>query len=120
MNHQAKKYKLSRDTKHRAALRYNLVRSFVLHGKINTTFAKTKCVQPILEKLITKAKVENLENRRYFLSFFRNDIVTVNRLFVIAAQLRDVNGGYTKIVKIGQRKGDSAHIAHLCFSGDVL
>ncbi|WP_342262140.1 50S ribosomal protein L17 [Alphaproteobacteria bacterium endosymbiont of Tiliacea citrago] len=120
MKHQVKHYKLGRDTKHRTALRYNLIRSTVLHKKIDTTLAKAKCVQPILEKLITKAKISNLETRRYLLSFFRNDEIVVKRIFEIAEQLKEINGGYSKIVKLGQRKGDSAHIARLCFSGDIL
>lgn len=120
MKHQVKHFKLGRDSKHRTALRYNLIRSVILHKKINTTLAKAKCVQPILEKLVTKAKVSTLEVRRYLLAFFRNDEITVKRLFEISAQLKDVNGGYSKIVKLGQRKGDSAHIAHLSFAGDLL
>lgn len=120
MNHQIKRYKLGRDCKHRAALRYNLIRSVVLHKKIDTTLAKAKCVQPILEKLITKAKTNDLATRRYLLAFFRNDEVVVKRIFEIADQLKNVNGGYSKVIKLGQRNGDSAHIARLCFSVDVL
>lgn len=120
MKHQAKRYKLGRDTKHRVALRYNLVRSVILYKKIATTLAKAKCVQPILEKLVTKAKTDDLATRRYLLAFFRNNEVVVKRLFEIADQFKGVSGGYSKIVKLGQRKGDSAHIANLCFSGDIL
>lgn len=120
MKHQVKGFKLGRDTKHRAALRYNLVRSVVLHKKIDTTLAKAKCVQPLLEKLITRAKSKNLANMRYLLSFFRNDVVVVNHLFEVAEQMKNINGGYSKIIRFGQRKGDSAYIARLSFSGEVL
>lgn len=120
MNHQIRRYKLGRDSKHRAALRYNLIRSVILHKKIDTTLAKAKCVQPILEKLITKAKIKDLATRRYLLSFFRNDEVVVKRIFDIAEQLQNVHGGYSKVIKLGQRQGDSAHIARLCFSIDIL
>lgn len=121
MNHQINGFKLGRDTKHRVSLRYNLIRSVILYKKIDTTLVKAKCIQPILEKLITKAKKnKSLENKRYLLSFFRNDIVVVNRLFGIVQQMKNLNGGYSRIVKLGQRKGDSAHIARLCFSEEVL
>lgn len=121
MKHQAKHFKLNRDTKHRKALRYNLVRSVILHGRIKTTEAKAKCAKPILEKLITKARNKDLATTRYLLSFFRNDMVTVKKIFDISDKFATRNGGYAKIVKAGQRKGDSAKVAYLLFAGkDVL
>lgn len=129
MTHQNKHYKFSRSSKHRKALIFNLIRSIVLYKKIKTTIAKAKCIKPILEKLITKSKVQigskdtiyDLSNFRYLLSFFRNDEIVSKELIRIAKLLKDVNGGYLRIVKLGQRKGDSAHMAMLMFvSQEVL
>lgn len=134
MNHQTKHYKLSRDTKHRKALIYNLIRSLVLYKKIKTTVAKAKCVKPIIEKLITKTKVQitdqsnkkdnqivnDLANFRYSLAFFRNDEVVVKELINITKSLKNINGGYMKIVKFGQRKGDSANMAYLLFASKEI
>lgn len=109
MKHQAKRYKLGRTSKHRTALWYNLVRSLVLHGKIVTTHAKAKSIIPIADKLITTASEENLANYRIILSRMRGDEVTTKKIFEYGKQFKEKPGGYFRIVKIGQRKGDSAH-----------
>ena len=116
MNHQNKNYKLGRDTKHRKSLKYNLVRSMVLHEKIVTTFAKAKYMQPTLEKIISLSKNEDLSSYRALLSFFRNDEVAAKKAFKIGMIMKKRPGGYSKIIKLGQRKGDSAHQACVMFS----
>jgi large subunit ribosomal protein L17 len=109
MKHQAKRYKLGRTSKHRIALRYNLVRSLVLNGKIVTTHAKAKSIIPIADKLITTAGEESLANYRFVLSKMRGDEVTTKKIFEYGKQFKEKPGGYCRIIKIGQRKGDSAH-----------
>ena len=81
------------------------------NGKIETTYTRAKEVSALAEKCITKAKVENLQNKRQTLAFITKEDV-VNKLFKeIAPKYADKNGGYTRITKIGPRRGDAAEMA---------
>lgn len=111
MKHQITRYKLGRNTNHRASLWYNLVRSLALHGKIVTTFAKAKSMAPIASKLITVAKEDTLNSYRYLIGQMRGDEVAAKKLLEHGAKYKNRNGGYLSIVKIGQRKGDAAQQA---------
>ena len=111
MKHQAKRYKLGRDTKHRASLWYNLTRSLILHGKIVTTNAKAKSVVHLVDKLISLGKSADLNAYRKILSSMRADEVAAKKIIEYSNKFQDKNGGYTRIVKIGQREGDSAHLS---------
>lgn len=109
MKHLSHRFKLGRTSKHRIALRYNLARSLILHGKIVTTEAKAKFLSPMVEKLVTLAKKKDLESYRYILSSLRGDEVSSQKLVSeYANKFKDRNGGYLKTVKIGSRIGDSA------------
>ena len=113
MRHHRKGKKLGRDSAHRKALYSNLAGAVIEHGRIKTTVAKAKAVQPITEKMITLGTHGDLAARRQALAFLRsNDVVTM--LFSdVAPRFKDRPGGYTRIVKLGPRFGDSAEMAYL-------
>ena len=105
--------KLGRPTDQRMAMLKNLVTSFLENGKITTTVTRAKETRALAEKMITLGKKNTLHTRRQALSFVtKEDVVT--KLFIeIAPKYADRNGGYTRIVKAGPRKGDSAEMAIL-------
>jgi len=114
MRHRVDGRQFGRDTDARRALFRNMVTSLFEHDKIVTTQAKAKEIRRIAEKLITKAKKNTLHVRRQVSSFVTKKSV-VKRLFDdILKKLSDSNnGGYTRIVKIGFRKGDNAPLVLL-------
>lgn len=103
--------KLGRETAHRTAMLRAMVTFLLENGKIETTVSRAKEVSSLTEKFITLAKVENLSNKRAALAFITKEDV-VNKLFTeIAPKYADRNGGYTRITKIGPRRGDAAEMA---------
>jgi large subunit ribosomal protein L17 len=114
MRHKVDGRKFDRNSGSRKALFRNLVTQFFKHDRIVTTEAKAKEIRRIAEKLITKAKGEDLHARRQVLRVVP-DKEAVKRLFdIILAKVSDRNtGGYTRIIKIGPRKGDDAPMALL-------
>ena len=113
MKHQDSKRILSRKTGPRRALLKGLVLSLVLHEKIKTTEAKAKSLRPLMERIITRAKVDNLRNRREVLKKVIAQ-KAVKKLFeVIGPKYKERKGGYTRIVKLNPRKNDSAKMAIL-------
>ena len=103
--------KLGRTSGHRRALLRNQVTSLVLHGQIETTEAKAKSIKPLADKMITLGKRGDLHARRRAASFLL-DPVAVQKLFDdLAPKYADRNGGYTRIVKTGFRRGDAAPMA---------
>jgi len=107
--------KLGRDSAHRKALYSNLAGSLIEHGRIKTTVAKAKAVRPIAEKMVTLGRRGDLAARRQALAYLRSNDV-VHLLFAeVAPRFADRPGGYTRIVKIGPRAGDSAEMAYLEF-----
>jgi large subunit ribosomal protein L17 len=113
VRHHRKGKKLGRDAAHRKALYSNLAGAVIEHGRIKTTVAKAKAVRPIAEEMITLGRRGDLAARRQALAFLRsNDVVTM--LFSdVAPRFVDRPGGYTRIVKLGRRFGDSAEMAYL-------
>ena len=113
MRHHRKGKKLGRDSAHRKALYSNLAGAVIEHGRIKTTVTKAKAVRPITEEMITLGRRGDLAARRQALAFLRsNDVVTM--LFSdVAPRFVDRPGGYTRIVKLGPRFGDSAEMAYL-------
>lgn len=96
---------------HERRILRNLATQLFEHGKIKTTETKARRVQPLAEKLITKAKRGDLHSRRVVLQSVTDKSV-VHRLFVeIAPSFADRDGGYTRITKIGNRQGDNAPMA---------
>ncbi|WP_151060147.1 50S ribosomal protein L17 [Borreliella turdi] len=105
--------RLSRKSSHRRALLKNMVISFLKYEKISSTRAKLFEVKRFAERLITKAKVDTVHNRRE-LSKFIHDKYILNKLFTkISPVFRQRSGGYTRIIKLGKRYGDAAEMAIL-------
>ena len=113
MRHQRSGKKLGRDPAHRKALYSNLAGALIDHGRIQTTEAKAKAVRPFAEKMITLGKRGDLHARRQALAALRSNDV-VHRLFAdIAPRFVQRPGGYTRIVRLGQRQGDAAEMVYL-------
>ena len=113
MRHRRSGKKLNRTTSHRKAMLANMITSLVEYKKIKTTLAKAKEARRVVERLITFAKKEDLTARRQVLKIIR-DKEAVKILFdEIAPQFNERNGGYTRIIKLGQRAGDGASLAYL-------
>ena len=113
MRHHRKGKKLGRDSAHRKALYSNLAGALIEHGRIKTTLAKAKAVKPIAEEMITLGRRGDLAARRQALAYLRsNDVVTM--LFSdVGPRFTDRPGGYSRIVKLGPRQGDSAEMVYL-------
>jgi large subunit ribosomal protein L17 len=113
MRHQKKTVKLGRTAEHRKALLANQVCSLIEHQRIKTTLAKAKAVRPLAEKMVTLGKKGSLHARRTALAVLRQKDA-VKKLFEdIAPRSATRNGGYTRIVKLGARKSDSAPVAFI-------
>jgi large subunit ribosomal protein L17 len=113
MRHRNHRYRLGRVTPHRWALLRNLLVALFRHERITTTEAKAKALRPLADQMITLAKQESLHARRQVLAMVP-DVEVVGRLFdTIAARLSDRHGGYTRIIKIGVRRGDAAPLVFL-------
>ena len=114
MRHQRKTVKLGRTQGHRDALLSNLAVSLIEHGRIKTTVAKAKAIRPFVEKLVTKAKTGSLHARRMALADLRHNEDAVTKLFTEIGPINaERKGGYTRIIKIGQRKTDAAEMAFI-------
>ena len=124
MRHRIRGKKLNRSSSHRKALRMNLASQLFVHGRIKTTFHKAKFVQGHAERLITIAKrglakseergddLVAVHARRQVARRLNNDRVLVGKVFDELAPLyADRDGGYTRILKLGNRKGDNAAMA---------
>ena len=113
MRHQKKTIKLGRTADHRRALLANQVCALIEHQRIKTTLAKAKAVRPLAERMLTLGKNGSIHARRRALAVLRQKGV-VNKLFDdIAQRSSERNGGYTRIVKLGARKSDSARMAFI-------
>ncbi len=104
--------KFSREKDQRNALMKSLAREFFVHEKIKTTEAKAKESLSIVDKIITKAKKGDLNTRRILLKKFEKDLVK-KIIEEIAPRYKDRTGGYSRIVKLGQRRSDGARMAFL-------
>lgn len=105
--------KLGRPTDQRKAMLRNLVTSFLKHGKIETTETRAKETRSLAEKMITLAKRGDLHARRQVLAFVTEEEVVKNLFENIAPKYADRNGGYTRIMKVGPRRGDGAEVVIL-------
>ena len=113
MRHRVKGKKLSRSTNQRQALFKSQVSSLILKSQIKTTEAKAKAIKGLIDKLITKAKKGSLSARRQVLSFLPNKKV-VNQLFdVIAPATKDRSSGFTRVIRLGRRRGDNTQMAKI-------
>src|SRR5918911_3844639 len=113
MRHQKKTIKLGRTAEHRKALLANQVCSLIQHRRIKTTLAKAKAVRPLADRMVTLGKTGSLHARRNALSILRQKNAVKKLFDEIAPASAERNGGYTRIVKLGQRKNDSARMAFI-------
>jgi large subunit ribosomal protein L17 len=105
--------KLGRDTSARKALFRSILTSFFAHGRIETTEAKAKEITPLAAKMITLAKRGDLHARRQVLSYLMDEAVTKKLFEEVALKYKERQGGYTRILKLGPRRGDAAPMAIL-------
>ena len=113
MRHRWSGRKLGRTASHRKALMRTMVTEFLENEKIVTTVPKAKELRSVAEKMITLGKRDNLHARRQALSFIRKKSVVFKLFDTVAPRFADRNGGYTRILRLGNRKGDSAEMAIL-------
>src|SRR6266850_3312594 len=113
MRHQKKTIKLGRTAEHRKALLANQVCSLIEHQRIQTTLAKAKAVRPLAEKMVTLGKKGSIHARRTALATLRQKNAVKKLFDEIAPRSTERNGGYTRIVRLGQRKSDSASMAFI-------
>ncbi len=104
---------LSRNASHRRALHRNMVTSLFKYERITTTKAKALEVRRTAEKLITRAKVDTVHNRRQAARLVLDEKIVAKLFTDIGPRMKDRNGGYTRVLKLGQRQGDAAEMAVL-------
>lgn len=113
MRHLKRTAKLGRKSEHRNAMLANLVCSLITESRVTTTLAKAKAARSVAEKMVTLAKSGTLHDRRLCIARL-HQVGAVSRLFSEFAPLfKDRRGGYTRIMRLGQRRGDSAQSAIL-------
>lgn len=119
MRHRNAGPKLNRSSSHRASMGANLATALLTHGRIQTTAPKARLARGIAEKAITLAKQNTLHSRRQAIALLRNKDVTYHLFDVIGPAFADVQGGYTRTLKLGPRQGDAAPMVLLELSKDV-
>ena len=113
MNHKNGFNPLSRTTAHRRAMSRNMVTSLFRYERITTTKSKALEVRKSAEKLITRAKEDTVHNRREVAKFISDEKI-LNKLFTeIGPRMKERNGGYTRVLKLGYRQGDAADVVIL-------
>ncbi len=101
--------KLGRDNKHRRSMLANQTKDVIMNERIITTETRAKEVRKFVDKMITYGKNGSLVSRRQALAFLHNDTEAVKKVFdELAVRYKDRNGGYTRILKTAERKGDDA------------
>ena len=113
MRHKMDHRKLNRTSSHRKAMFANMSAALIKHEQIRTTLAKAKELRPIVEKLITLGKKSSLHARRFAISRLAPDAYIEKLFGEIAKRYENRNGGYTRIIKDGNRYGDSAPMAYI-------
>ena len=111
MRHGKKVNHLSRQTAHRKSMLANMACSLIEHKRINTTVAKAKALKLFVEPLITKSKEDTTHNRRIVMSRIRQKDAVSELFRDVAAKVANRPGGYTRIIKLGNRLGDNADMA---------
>ena len=115
MKHKIKFNRLGRKAAHRAALHRNMVISLFKYERIKTTIAKAKEIRRTAEKLITKAKLDTVHRRRIVSRIIHNKGILTKLFTDIAPRFLERPGGYTRIIKLGQRPADAAEMVFLEF-----
>ncbi|WP_417358126.1 50S ribosomal protein L17 [Flavobacterium sp.] len=115
MRHGKKVNHLSRQAGHRKSMLANMACSLIEHKRINTTVAKAKALKQFVEPLVTKSKEDTTHNRRIVFSYLRNKYAVTELFREVSAKVGDRPGGYTRIIKLGNRLGDNADMAMIEF-----
>ena len=113
MRHGKKVNHLSRKTAHRKSMLANMACSLIEHKRINTTLAKAKALKQYVEPLVTKSKVDTTHNRRIAFARLRSKYAVSELFREVAPKVGDRPGGYTRILKLGNRLGDNAEMAFI-------
>lgn len=111
MRHGKKVNHLGRQTAHRKSMLANMACSLIEHKRINTTLAKAKALKQFVEPLVTKSKEDTTHNRRIVFSRLRQKDAVTELFREVAVKVGDRPGGYTRIIKLGNRLGDNADMA---------
>ena len=111
MKHGKKFNHLGRKVAHRKSMLANMASSLIEHKRISTTVAKAKALKVFVEPLITKSKNDTTHNRRLAFSALRNKYAVSELFRVVAEKVGDRPGGYTRVIKMGNRLGDNASMA---------
>lgn len=112
MRHGKKFNHLGRTASHRAALLSNMASSLILHKRIQTTVAKAKELRKYVEPMITKSKTDSTNNRRVVFSYLQSKDAIKELFSIVSEKVANRPGGYTRIIKLGNRLGDNAE---MCF-----
>ena len=115
MRHGKKFNHLGRKKGHRASMLANMACSLIEHKRINTTLAKAKALKQFIEPIITKSKSDTTHNRRIVFSRIRQKAAVAELFRNVSAKIGDRPGGYTRIIKLGNRMGDNASMAMIEF-----
>ncbi|WP_435873437.1 50S ribosomal protein L17 [Plebeiibacterium marinum] len=113
MRHRKKFNHLGRKSSHRKAMLSNMAASLILHKRIKTTVAKAKALRMYVEPLITKSKEDSTAQRRVVFSYLNNKYAVSELFREIAGKVGDRPGGYTRILKLGNRIGDNAEMCYI-------
>ena len=113
MRHNKKFNHLSRTASHRDAMLANMAISLIMHKRITTTLAKAKALKKYVEPLITRSKSDTTTSRRVVFRYLQNKYAVTELFKVVAEKVADRPGGYTRVIKLGIRKGDAAPIAFI-------
>ena len=111
MRHRKKNPHLGRKRGHRKYMLANMGSSLIEHKSINTTLAKAKALKLFIEPIITKSKTDSTHNRRIAFKYLRNKYAVTELFREVAVKIADRPGGYTRIIKLGNRSGDNADMA---------
>ena len=115
MKHNIKHRKLNRTSSHRKAMFMNMTNALIKHEQITTTLPKAKELRPFIEKVVTIGKKGDLSARRKAISILQDDKMTKKVFSILADRYSSRNGGYTRIIKLGNRFGDNASTAVIEF-----
>ena len=113
MRHNKKFNHLGRTASHRNSMLANMAVSLIMHKRITTTLAKAKALKMYVEPLITRCKDDSTNSRRVVFSYLQNKYALKELFSVVAEKVGDRPGGYTRVIKLGTRKGDAAQIAFI-------
>ncbi len=113
MRHRKKFNHLGRKSAHRKAMLANMANSLIMHKRIKTTVAKAKALRMYVEPLITKSKDDSTTQRRVVFSYLKNKEAVSELFREVAGKIADRPGGYTRILKLGNRIGDNAEMCYI-------